>query len=322
MTTNTKKLLAFVKGLVAGAIFLSLLTATAHAHEHPLSKKRRMILGQEMAYIDEGQGRPVVFLHGNPTSSYLWRNIIPYVSQDYRVIAPDLIGMGDSGKPDIHYDYTEQARYLHQLLDELDLNDAVLVVHDWGSALGFHYARTRSDRISAIAFMEATLPPDYPIPSLAAMGPSAEFLRNVRTPGIGETMILEQNFLIDQFLRAELPEGAQKDEIIAEYNRYYPTEESRKPLLQWLRAIPIGGHPAKVHDIGLLNNQWLLESDIPKLLFHVTPGVLVGEATVTFMTENASNLDVIELGPGGHFLQETYSDEIGKGLANWLGKIE
>jgi len=278
-------------------------------------------LGQEIAYIDEGQGRPVVFIHGNPTSSYLWRNIIPYISKNYRAIAPDLIGMGDSAKPDIKYTYAEQAKYLHDFLDSLDLKNAILVVHDWGSALGFHYARTRSERISAIAFMEATLPPYYPIPSLEVMGPSADFLKNVRTPGIGEEMILKKNVLIDQFLRFDSPENPLSDNVVAKYNSYFDTEKSRQPLLQWLREIPINGSPENVHDLGIKNNKWILKSDIPKLMFYVTPGVLVGAATVKYMKENTRNIETIGLGSAGHFMQEVYSDEIGKGLADWLVKI-
>jgi len=288
------------------------------ANEIEYDKKYKTILGQEIAYIDEGKGRPVVFLHGNPTSSYLWRDIIPYVSKNYRAIAPDLIGMGDSAKPDLKYTYADQAKYLHGFLDSLDLKDAIFVVHDWGSALGFHYARTRPERVSAIAFMEATLPPYYPIPSLEAMGPSAEFLKNVRTPGIGEKMVLKNNVLIDQFLRYSNQEKPLSDEVVSKYNSYFATNNSRHPLLQWLREIPINGYPANVHKLGIKNNKWILESNIPKLLFYVTPGVLVGETTVKYMQDNAKNIETIGLGPAGHFMQEVYADEIGKGLAEWL----
>ncbi|SFD60478.1 haloalkane dehalogenase [Pseudoalteromonas denitrificans DSM 6059] len=260
----------------------------------------------------------MVFLHGNPTSSYLWRNIIPYVSKNYRVIAPDFIGMGDSAKPDLKYTYADQAKYLHGFLDSLDLQNAILVLHDWGAALGFHYARTHSERISGMAFMEATLPPYYPIPSLEAMGPSAEFLKNVRTAGIGEEMVLKNNVLIDQFLRYSNHEKPLSDAVIAQYNHYFPTEKSRQALLQWLREIPINGSPANVHELGIKNNKWILESEIPKLLFYISPGVLVNEATVKYMQKNAKNIETIGLGSAGHFLQEVYSDEIGQGLADWL----
>ncbi len=313
---------ALLKYLIASTLMFVAFINTTNADETPLKQKRKSILGQEIAYIDEGQGRPVVFLHGNPTSSYLWRNIIPYVSKDYRAIAPDLIGMGNSSKPNIQYNYDNQAKFLHAFLDSLDLKNAVLVIHDWGSALGFHYARTRPNRVTAIAFMEATLPPYYPISSLEAMGPSAEFLKNVRTPGVGETLILKQNILIDQFLKNDSPQGPMSEQVIAQYNSYYPTEQSRQPLLQWLREIPINGSPDNVHEIGLKNNTWILETDIPKLLFYVTPGVLVSEATVKYLKENSKNLDTILLGLGGHFMQETYSDEIGKGLMNWLVKLK
>lgn len=298
----------------------SLLSQSQLQYDHS-NKNYKSILGEKIAYVDVGTGDPVVFLHGNPTSSYLWRNVIPYVADTHRVIAPDLIGMGDSSKPNIQYTYAEQAKYLHAFLDSLDLKNAVLVVHDWGSALGFHYARTRSDSIKAISFMEATLPPFYPIPSMKAMGDSATFLKNVRSPNIGEEMIMKNNILIDQFLKNENPANPLSDKVIAEYNRYFPTVQSRKPLLQWLREIPIGGSPKHVHDLGLKNNQWITSTSIPKLMFYVTPGVLVTEHTVRYMQEHAKNLEVVELGPGGHYLQETYSDEIGKQLSDWLKDI-
>ena len=308
--------------IVTSSVLVSaLLTNVAMAKEAAYEKKYKTILGQEMAYIEEGEGRPVVFLHGNPTSSYLWRNIIPYVSKNYRAIAPDLMGMGDSSKPKMDYTYGDQAKYLHGFLDSLDLKDAIFVVHDWGSALGFHYARTRPERVTAIAFMEATLPPYFPMPSLEAMGPSAEFLKNVRTKGVGEQMIMKNNILIDKFLRYSNPEHPMSDEVVTQYNSYYPNEKSRQPLLQWLREIPIGGSPANVHDIGLKNNKWIIESEIPKLLFYVTPGVLVPEATVKYMEKNAKNIKTIGLGPAGHFMQEVYANEIGKGLAQWLETI-
>ncbi|WDE06149.1 haloalkane dehalogenase [Thalassomonas viridans] len=310
-----------LKGLLTATLLLTLSAKNSQANEYAFEKKSMQVMGHKIAYIDEGKGRPVVFLHGNPTSSYLWRNIIPYVSGKYRAIAPDLIGMGDSDKPGLKYTYQEQATYLHAFLDKLKLKNAVLVVHDWGSALGFHYARTRPEHISAIAFMEATLPPYYPIASLESMGPSAEFLKNVRTPGTGEEMVLQQNVMIDQFLRFSPGEKPLSDKNLTEYNRYYPTPESRQPLLQWLREIPIAGTPANVHEIGVKNNQWLLSTDIPKLLFYVTPGVLVGEATVKYMQEKTKNLEVMPLGPGSHFVQETYPDKIGQELASWLGRI-
>ena len=292
------------------------------ANDMPYEKKTKTILGSKMAYIDEGQGQPIVFLHGNPTSSYLWRNILPYMVDDYRVIAPDLIGMGDSGKPNIAYTYADQANYLHTLLDSFDLKEAIFVIHDWGSALGFHYARTQSDRIAAIAFMEATLPPFYPMVSMESMGESAEFLKNVRSDGIGEEIVLKQNMMLDQFLKYGNPNKPLSDETVAEYNRYFDTPESRLPILQWLREIPIGGTPALVHDLGIKNNQWIESSEIPKLLFYVTPGVLVTKETVSYLQDNVKNLETIKLGPAGHFLQEAYPDEIGQGLVNWLDSIK
>ncbi len=284
----------------------------------PMPKSRRNIHGSDMAYVDQGSGRPIVFLHGNPTSSYLWRNIIPYVTDTHRAIAPDMIGMGDSAKPDIDYTYEEQAAHLHGLLDELDLRDAVLVVHDWGSGLGFHYARTRPERVSGIVFMESTVPPFFPIPSYEALGPFEEFLRGVSTDGVGEEMVLKQNVFIDQSLRAGGTNKPLSDAIMAECNRPFPTPESRKPVLQWPREIPIAGEPENVFAVADANNKWLVSSEVPKLLFHVSPGAMVPPQVAQHLEANVKNLEMVHLGPVGHFVQEDYPDEIGKGIADWL----
>ncbi len=302
----------------AAASVLCALPAFAAPAGKPMAKARRTILGSDMAYVDRGSGRPVVFLHGNPTSSYLWRNIIPHVADTHRAIAPDLIGMGDSDKPDIDYSYADQAAHLHGLLDELDLRDAVLVVHDWGSGLGFHYARTRPERITGVVFMEATAPPFFPIPSYEALGPFEDFLRSIKSEGTGEELVLNQNMFIDQFLRGGGTNAPLSDAIMAEYNRPFPTPESRKPVLQWPREIPVAGEPANVHAIAAANNDWLTSSDIPKLLFHVTPGAMISPQTADHLKQHVKNLETVHLGPGGHFLQEDYPDEIGRGIADWL----
>lgn len=308
--------------------FLKLTTAVTMlaVHSTPslagpeMDKTIMNVLGQNIAYLDEGEGRPVVFLHGNPASSYLWRNIIPYVSGDYRAIAPDLIGMGDSDKPALENTYLDSAEYLFAFLDALDLRDAVLVVQDWGSGLGWHYARTRPDRISGVVFMEAMTPGFIPYGSYESLGDFAEFLINVKTPGVGEEMIRNQNIMIDQFMRYGSPNGPLSDAVIAEYNSYYPTPESRQILLDWAREIPIAGEPADVYDIAVANNHWLLESTIPKLMFHVDPGAIIPMAQAEYLQSHLHNLETVFLGQGGHFVQEEYPDEIGAALAEWLSR--
>ncbi len=286
-----------------------------------LPKKRVKVLGHEMAYTDNGEGRPVVFLHGNPTSSYLWRNIVPYVTDAHRAIAPDLMGMGDSDKPAMTDTYIESRDYLFAFLDGLDLQDAVLVIHDWGSALGWEYARTRPERVSAIAFMEAMTPPFMPIGSFDDLGPFKEFLQGIKTAGVGEKMVLEQNVFLDQFLRHDSKDGAFPDAVVAEYNRYYPTPESRQIILDWPREIPVGGEPADVHAIVQANSDWLLATEFPKLMFHVSPGAIINDERAEYLKAKLSNLESIYLGKGGHFIQEDYPDEIGQGIADWLTRV-
>jgi len=311
----------FLENTAAAAALAALPLSVSARSVDPLPKSRRTILGHEMAYVDQGSGRPVVFLHGNPASSYLWRNIIPYVSGTHRAIAPDLIGMGDSEKVPLKDTYVESAAHLHGLLDELDIRDAILVIHDWGSALGWHYARTRPERISAICFMEAMAPPFMPIAGYEALGPFEEFLRNIKTPGVGEEMILNQNVFLDQFMKHGSPNGPLPDDIMAEYNRYYPTPASRQILLDWPREIPIAGEPSDVHAVVKANSDWLLTTTFPKLMFHVDPGAIITMQQAETLQGALQNMESVFLGAGSHFLQEEYPDEIGSALANWLARI-
>ena len=311
----------FLSTTAAAASVTLVAPLPSFATEGPIEKSKMTVLGQKMAFVDQGTGRPVVFLHGNPTSSYLWRNIMPYVSDTHRAIAPDMIGMGDSAKPDIAYTYQDHADHLFGLLDALDLRDAVLVVHDWGSALGFHYARTRPDRVSAIAFMEALVPPVLPFPSYEAMGPFEDMFRSFRTIGVGETMVLEQNFFIDELLGKVMVATPLADEVMAEYNRYYPTPESRLPVLQWPREIPIGGEPAISTEAVEENNAWLLQSEIPKLLLYAEPGAIIPPQAAEWLGDNVPNLETHFVGAGVHFIQEDQPDEIGSKLAEWLARV-
>ena len=308
-------------------VFLKAAAATAAAaalpapsFAAPFEKKYAEVLGHKMAYIDEGEGRPVVFLHGNPASSYLWRNIIPYVTDGHRAIAPDLMGMGDSDKPAMQETYKESAEYLHAFLDALDLEDAILVIHDWGSALGWHYARTRPERISAVAFMEAMAPPFMPIEDVNVLAPEmVQFITGIRTPGVGEQMVLEQNVFLDGFMRHD---GAGlSEEVMAEYNRPFPTPESRQIVLDRPREIPIGGSPEDVREIVQANSDFVAASTFPKLMFHVSPGAVIPMDAAEWIKANLTNIEAVYLGEGGHFIQEQYPDEIGKALADWLSRV-
>lgn len=287
--------------------------------DFPFIKKRAAILNSEMAYVDEGEGSPVVFLHGNPTSSYLWRNVIPHATAaGYRAIAPDLIGMGDSGKPDIDYTFADHAAYLDALLDSLALEPAILVIHDWGSALGMRYARLAPEKVKGVVYMEAIVPPAMPFPSFDVMPPVlADFFRLMRTDE-GAELILGQNMFVEQVLPdLGVMRPLQEAEMDA-YRAPFATRDSRKPTLIWPRQVPIGGTPEDVAQEVTLNGAWLTETDIPKLMFYATPGALMPQEVADWHADNVPNLEVQYLGAGLHFLQEEHPDLIGRGLADWL----
>ncbi|MGH1416163.1 MAG: haloalkane dehalogenase [Pelagimonas sp.] len=316
---NRRDFLATTVGLAS--IGLPRITVAAGSADFPFTMKTQQIMGQTMAYVDEGAGDPVVFFHGNPTSSYLWRNIIPAVTGTHRAIAADMIGMGQSGKPDLAYTYADHAAYLHGLLDALDLQNATLVLHDWGGALGFDWAMKNPDRVKAISYMETIAPPAMPFANYEAMGPFGDLFKAWRTPGVGEKMILEDNMFVNEILAKFGVKTPLTPDVIAHYNSYYPDAKSRAPLLEWPRQVPIGGLPeqttALTHEIA----KFLTTSDLPKLLFHVTPGVLAPPEVVAWMQENVPNLSTIDLGEGAHFIQEDYPTEIGQGLADWLATL-
>ena len=289
--------------------------------EFPFKKKTAKFKGSTMTYVDEGQGQPVVFLHGNPTSSYLWRNIIPYVTGGYRAIAPDLIGMGDSGKPAIDYTFLDHAAFLEEFIDGLGLKNIILVVHDWGAALGMRYARLNSENVSAIAFFEAVVPPALPVSGYDAMPPDlASFFKLMRTDD-GAELILGQNFFVENVL----PEMGVVRELteaeMAAYRAPFQTRESRLPTLQWPREIPIGGDPADATREVKANGDWLFASPIPKLTFFASPGAIAPRPVVDYMIENLSNLEARYVGAGSHFLQEDHPHLIGQGLADWLRRL-
>ena len=275
-----------------------------------------------MAFVDAGTGPLVVLLHGNPTSSFLWRDIIPSLTGSHRVIALDLIGMGDSDKPDIGYTLADHCRYVDAFLDEFAPEPVVLVGHDWGAVIAMHHARRHPGRVAGLAFMETHVPPKMPAADYGAMGDGADFFRDVRTEGTGEDLVLEQNV----FIETVLPEhGVLRDldeTEVAAYREPYPTPESRRPILAWARQIPIGGEPPEAVEIVLGNNEWLLmTSSTPKLLLHATPGALITEDVVEYLRPRVSGLDIVSVGAGTHFIQEDQPEAIGRALADWLARV-
>jgi haloalkane dehalogenase len=286
----------------------------------PYQKQRRRVLGSEMAYVDVGAGDPIVLLHGNPTSSYLWRNVLPHLQPLGRCIAPDLIGMGDSDKlPDSgpgSYRFVEHRRYLDALLDALGVGERVtFVVHDWGSALGFDWANRHRAAVKGIAYMEAIVRRqgwDHWDPM--GMRPALQALRSAA----GEAMVLRDNFFVEQILPKAVLRTLSVEEM-AQYRRPFAEPgEGRRPTLTWPREIPIDGEPADVSAIAAAYADWLSTSRVPKLFLRAEPGaILASSRMVDFVRTWPAQTEVKVAGI--HFVQEDSPDEIGRAIAAWMG---
>ncbi|MCP2168877.1 haloalkane dehalogenase [Goodfellowiella coeruleoviolacea] len=278
------------------------------------------VLDSTMSHREIGAGAPMVFLHGNPTSSHLWRHIMPAVGDPGRRLAPDLIGMGDSGKPDIDYTFADHARYLDAWFDALELDSVVLVGHDWGGALAFDWAARHPDRVRGIAFLETIVKPmswqEFP-----AAG--RELFQALKTPGVGEAMILDDNAFIEGLPGTVLTPLSQED--IAAYRQPYPTRESRRPMLQWTRSMPLGGEPAEVVERIEAYDRWLATSaDVPKLLlaFEPGPGAMMGPELVDWCAANIAGLQIDRHGLAGHHAPEDHPEAIAASIAAWADKHE
>jgi haloalkane dehalogenase len=277
------------------------------------------VLDSNIHYREEGTGRPFVFLHGNPTSSYLWRNVLPGIGDPARRLAPDLIGMGASGKPDVGYRFADHARYLDAWFERLELDGVVLVGHDWGGALAFDWARRHPDRVRGVAVLETILRPmswdDFP------QGARPIF-EAARTPGRGEEMAREGDRFIDQGLPAGVRTGlAAADHDV--YREPYRTPESRRPLVQWPREMPLEGEPADVVERVEAYDRWLADSrDVPKLLlaFDPGPGIMVSPDLVAWCEANVAALEVEPCGEAGHHAPEDRPEAIAAAISGWADR--
>lgn len=281
-----------------------------------IANKRTTVNGLEMAYYDQGTGTPLVFLHGNPTSSYLWRNVIASMGDQYRCIAPDLIGMGKSAKlPDSgpeSYTFVEHASYLDELFAAILPNEPVtLVIHDWGSALGFHWAKRHRERVAGIAYMEAIVTPmswaDWP-----------EFAREpfkiLRSPG-GEEMVLEHNAFVEEILPGAIMRDLTEDEMNAYREPFQDAGEGRRPTLTWPRQIPLDEEPADVCAIIREYSAWLADSELPKLFINAEPGAIL-TGTQRELCRSWPNQTEVTVA-GTHFIQEDSPKEIADAVRNW-----
>ena len=284
----------------------------------PLSKKTVDVLDARMAYHERGEGRPVVFLHGNPTSSYLWRDVIPELEGLGRLIAPDLIGMGDSEKlalpgPDT-YRFANHRKYLWAFIDEVvgASESLVLVVHDWGSALGFDWANHHRGRVRGIAYMEAIV---RPIASWDEWSKAATPIFQGFRSDKGEAMILERNMFVERVLPGSVLRKLGEAEM-SEYRRPFTKAEDRWPTLTWPRQIPILGEPADVVQIVSDYARWMAENELPKLFVNADPGAILIGALRDFCRSWKNQTEVTVT--GSHFIQEDSGAAIGRETADWI----
>jgi len=284
-------------------------------------KKFTDVNGKQMAYIDEGTGDTVLFLHGNPTSSYLWRNIAPHVENTNRIVIPDLIGMGDSDKLDGEinpgYKYHGQYEYLTSLMDKLNLGDSIhLVIHDWGSAMGFQFARENPNRVKSITYMEAIVMPltwdQWPDAATKIFG--------LFRSEAGEELVLEKNFFVERILLGDSISGY-SDEDKAEYIKpFINPGEDRRPTLTWPRQIPLDGEPKEVVEEVAKNADFHKNSEIPKLFINANPGTILTGDQREFVRSWKNQKEITV--KGNHFIQEDSADEIGSALNEFISSLQ
>jgi haloalkane dehalogenase len=277
------------------------------------------VLDSTMAYREAGDPKApiVLFLHGNPTSSYIWRNILPLVAPVAYCVAPDLIGMGQSGKPAIEYRFEDQVRYLDAFLEQANITSAFVVAQDWGTGLAFHLAARKPKFVRGLAFMEFI----RPVPSWDDLhGDAVEIFKQFRTPGVGEKMILEENVFIEKMLPAAVARKL-TDEEMSVYRAPFPTPMSRLPTWRFPNELPIAGQPADVYSTMEKAHMALAESTYPKLLFAGDPGAFVSPEFGEHCASGLKNCRFIQLPTGIHYLQEDHPDIIGANVREWLAGL-
>jgi len=277
------------------------------------------VLGSRIHYVDDGSGDPILLLHGTPTWSYLWRNVIPHLSPIARCIAPDLIGMGRSDKPDIEYRFFDHVRYVEGFIERLQLRNITLVMHDWGSGLGFHYAMRHEDNVKGLAFMEAIL---SPVRSWDVLPTDLrEMYQTFRTPKVGWEMIVNRNVFVETVLPGAVLRKLTEKEMDY-YREPFKDPASRKPLWRWPNEVPVAGEPADVAEAVAAYSRRLRDSALPKLLLYATPGAILRAPVVDWCRRKLKNLKAVHIGPGIHFLQEDHPHLIGAEIADWYRSIE
>ncbi len=300
-------------------VFLVAFVPTAASAEispdFPYESKYIEVFDSKMHYVESGQGDQILLLHGNPTWSYIWRNIIPALSSKGRVIAVDLIGFGKSDKPDLEYRVEDHSKYLEEFIQKMKLRNITLVVHDWGSVLGFHYARRHEANIRGLVFFEALL---LPLPRMELWPDDARRLfEDLRTPELGWNLAVHQNVFIEKRLQQGIMRKL-TDQEMENYRDPFKNAESRKPIWRFPNELPIDGQPADVSKMQEEYLAWLQQTELPKLLLFAEPGSLIPIAAVEWARAHLKNLTSVHIGKGIHNIQEDRPAEIGRSIASWI----
>jgi haloalkane dehalogenase len=319
---------AFVATFVLRIVFCALILSLplfakdepAPNSDFPYTSKYVEVHGAKMHYVETGTGEPILLIHGNPTNVYIWRNIIPYVATHGRVIAVDLIGFGKSDKPDIEYRFFDHAVYIEGFIEKMGLQNITLVMHDWGSALGFDYASRHPDNIRGLVFFEALL---VPVPSFDQWPnqKAAEAFRLYRTPELGWNSIVNDNSFIEKRLQDGVVRHLSEGEL-QHYREPFREPKSRKPMWRWPNELPIAGEPADVAAMQMHYLTWLQKAEVRKLLIFAHPGVLTPEPVVVWAKANLPNLQTVDIGIGIHNLQEDHPKEIGEAIGSWIKQFQ
>lgn len=289
--------------------------------DFPYESKFVEVLGSRMHYVEKGKGEPILFLHGQPTSSYLWRNIMPHLEAQGRVIAPDNIGFGKSDQPELDYVFGDHYRYIDGFISKLDLKNITLVVHDWGAGLGLHYARLHPDNVKGIVTMESIIAPLIPAKSYEALPKDlGDFFRTVRAPVTGRKLLIEDNFFVEGALPGFISRPL--DEVAHNvYRAPFLNVSSRKQVNQWPNEMPIGGEPETTAKIVSAYNAWLEETETPWLFLYASPGALNPPTAAQYWVERAKNIETVYIGAGLHYVQEDQPFAIGRAISDWYRRL-
>jgi haloalkane dehalogenase len=284
----------------------------------PFESKFVTVLGSRMHYVEKGAGKPILLLHGNPTSCYIWRNVIPALSRRGRVIALDLIGMGRSDKPELAYTFQDHIRYIDAFVEKMDLKDLVLVGHDWGGGVAFDYAARHDDNVRGVAFFEAIVRPM----AWSDLNRIARYMfRNFRDDEAGRKLVIEDNYFVEKLL--PMMAGRRLgDKEMAAYRKPFPTEKSRKPVWMWPRELPIDGQPERnAGQIGA-NFAAMQKATIPLLFLYGNPGAFYEEEMVQKVKKDLPRAKAVCVGGGYHYLQESQPTKLAESIAEWIGELD